>query len=343
MKIREITLGRSGIRTPQNAFGVLPIQRVGMETAVSILRRAYEGGIRFYDTARAYTDSEEKLGAAFGGMWDRVTVATKTHAASPEQFREHLETSLKMLRTDCIDIYQFHLASRCYRPGDGTGMYECMLEARDAGKIRHIGLTAHRYDVAMEAASSGLYETVQYPFSYLSSERELALVDLCRQNNVGFIAMKSLAGGLITRSDAAMAFVSQFDHVLPIWGIQRMSELEEWLSYMDDVPELNEERRAYIEGERNELSGDFCRACGYCMPCPQSIVINQCARMSLLLRRMPSAGWLTEQWQGEMKKIESCLHCGQCSSRCPYQLDTPALLRKNYEDYMQVLAGKAQV
>ena len=130
-----------------------------------------------------------------------------------------------------------------------------------------------------------------------------------------------------------MAYMTQFDNVLPIWGIQKISELEEWLSYMEHTPSMDEEICAYIEKEKLELTGDFCRGCGYCMPCPAGIMINQCARMSLMLRRAPSAGWLTPQMQEEMKKIENCLECGQCMKKCPYELNTAELLKKNYEDY----------
>lgn len=192
-----------------------------MDTAVAILRRAYEGGMRFFDTARAYTDSEEKLGNAFKGIRDRIYIASKTMGRTPEAFREQLDTSLKLLKTDYLDIYQFHCVDQCYRPGDGTGMYECMLEAKEQGKIRHIGVTAHKLGVAKECIESGLYETLQYPLSYLSSEKELNLIQLCKEHNMGFIAMKGLAGGLINNSQAAFAFMSQFDNVLPIWGIQK--------------------------------------------------------------------------------------------------------------------------
>jgi predicted aldo/keto reductase-like oxidoreductase len=222
-------------------------------------------------------------------------------------------------------------------------MYECMLEAKAQGKIRHIGITAHKIGIAMECAESGLYETLQFPFSYLSSEKEVELVKKCQEKNVGFIAMKGLAGGLINNSKAAMAYMTQFDNVLPIWGIQRETELEEWLAFMDETPQLDEEITAFIEKERQELTGEFCRGCGYCMPCPQGIMINQCARMSLMLRRAPSAGWLSENMQAEMKKIEDCLECGSCSSKCPYELNTPELLKKNYEDYKKVLAGEVKV
>lgn len=341
--MKQITLGKTGIQVPQNGFGALPIQRVSKETAVGLLRRAYEGGMRFFDTARAYSDSEEKVGEAFDGMREKVYIATKTGAKTPEEFWQHLEISLKNLRTDYIDLYQLHCAEQCYRPGDGTGMYECLEEAKSQGKIRHIGITAHKLYIAEEIVESGLYETLQYPFSYLSSQREIELVKACQKAGMGFIAMKGLAGGLINRSEAAMAFMDQFDQVLPIWGIQRETELEEWLSYMEQTPGMTEELADFIAREQQELTGDFCRGCGYCMPCPAGIMINQCARMSLMLRRAPSKAWLTPEMQAEMKKIEGCLECGQCMEKCPYELHTPQLLKKNYEDYQKVLAGEVTV
>jgi uncharacterized protein len=341
--LKKILLGNTGIETPQNAFGALPIQRADMDTAIRILKRAYEGGMTFFDTARAYSDSEEKLGKAFEGMRDKIFIASKTMAHTPEEFWSQLNTSLNKLNTDYLDLYQFHCADICYRPGDRTGMYECMLEAKEQGKIRHIGITAHKLGIAEEAVESGLYETLQFPLSYLASENEIALVYKCQEAGMGYIAMKAIAGGLITNSKAAFAFISQFDHVLPIWGIQKESELEEWLGYMEEAPSMTEEMKAFIEREKKELSGDFCRGCGYCMPCPVGIQINNSARMSLMLRRAPSDHWLTPQVQEIMEKINSCLECGECSSKCPYELNTPELLKKNYEDYKKVLEGKVKV
>lgn len=338
-----ITLGSTGIQVVQNGFGALPIQRDSKEVAVKIVRRAYEGGMRFFDTARAYSDSEEKVGEALHDVRDNLYIATKTMAQTPEEFWEQLETSLRLLKTDYIDIYQFHCANQVYAPGDGTGMYECMLEAKAQGKIRHIGITAHKIQIAFDAVESGLYETLQYPFSYLAAEREKELVAKCKEKNVGFIAMKGLAGGLINKSEAAMAFMTQYDNVLPIWGIQRETELEEWLSYMENTPSMTGEIKEYVEREQKELSGEFCRGCGYCMPCPKGIMINQCARMSLMLRRAPSASWLSENMQAEMKKIETCINCRKCVSKCPYSLNTPELLKKNYEDYKRILSGKITV
>lgn len=342
--MRTVTLGTTGISTPQDGFGALPIQRVSTEEAVALLRRAYEGGMTFFDTARAYSDSEEKVGLAFEGMRDRVAIATKSGARDPEGLERDLETSLALLRTDHVDVYQFHCAEQVYRPGDGTGMYEAMERFKREGRVLHIGITAHKIGVAEEAVASGLYETLQFPLSYLASPREEAVARSTAAAGMGFIAMKGLAGGLLHNAGACMAYMSQFDALVPIWGIQRPTELEEWLSFMEGPdPVLDEEARAFIEQERAELSGDFCRGCGYCMPCPMGIQINQCARMSLMLRRAPSQGWLDEHWQAEMERTRMCVECGRCMRHCPYGLEIPRLLRANYEDYQRVLSGEAAV
>lgn len=336
----KVTLGKTGITVEKNSFGALPIQRITREEAVMLLRKAYEYGVTFFDTARYYTDSEEKVGEAFKGIRRNIYIATKTGAATAEDFWKDLHTSLEMLQTDYIDIYQFHNPAFCPRPGDGTGLYEAALEAKNKGMIRHIGITNHRLNVAKEAVESGLYETLQFPFCYLATDKDMELVELCRQSDMGFIAMKALSGGLITNSAAAYAFLAQYDHVLPIWGVQREKELDEFLSYIENPPVMNEELAEVIDKDRSELLGEFCRGCGYCMPCPAGIEINNCARMSLMIRRAPSDAQMTEEMQSKMKKIEECLHCGKCKSKCPYELDTPTLLEKNYNDYCEILAGK---
>ena len=341
--METVRLGRTEIVTNKNGFGALPIQRISDKDAVYLLQKAYENGITYFDTARWYTDSEHKLGLAFKGVRDKVWIATKTGAASAADFWKDLETSLNNLQTDYIDVYQFHNPAVCPKPGDESGLYEAMLTAKEQGKVRHIGITNHRLAVADEAIESGLYETLQFPFCYLATEKDIALVKKCKEKDMGFIAMKALSGGLITNSAAAYAYLAQYDNVLPIWGVQRENELDEFLSYIDNPPKMNEELSAVIEHDRKELLGEFCRGCGYCMPCPMGIEINNSARMSLMLRRAPSAGWLSEEWQEKMMKIETCLHCNKCKSKCPYGLDTPALLAKNLEDYKNVLAGKVQV
>lgn len=337
--MEHVVLGKTGLKVNKNGFGALPIQRISKEDAVALLQKAFQNGINYFDTARAYSDSEEKMGAALHEVRDQIIISTKTAAQNGEDLRKDLEMSLEKLQTDYIDLYQFHNPAFCPKPGDGSGLYEAALEAKEQGKIRHIGITNHRIAVAKEAVLSGLYETLQFPFSYLASEEEVELVELCRQKEVGFIAMKGLAGGLIHNSASAYAFMCQpqFAHVEPIWGIQREWELDEFLSYQEQAPELNEALLAEIQKDKDQLAGEFCRGCGYCMPCPAGIEINNCARMSLMLRRAPQEAWLSEEWQEKMKKIENCLHCGNCMKKCPYGLNTPELLKRNYEDYKTFL------
>ncbi len=328
-----IQLGSTGITIEKNGFGCLPIQRISKEDAARLLRKALDGGMNYFDTARAYSDSEEKMGYAFAGIRDKVVIATKTHAQTGRELREHLEASLRDLNTDYIDVYQFHNPAFVPRPGGEDGLYDAALEAQAQGKIRHIGITNHRLTVAREAIDSGLYTTLQFPYSYLSGPQDQELVEMCERAGMGFVAMKGMAGGLLRDGIAAAAFMALQPIAVPIWGVQHEWELDQFLSCVPDAPAMTEERLALIEKDRAELTGSFCRSCGYCMPCPMGIQINQCARMSLMLRRMPAADYLTDYWQAEMRKIETCLQCGQCASKCPYGLNTPRLLQDNYKEY----------
>ena len=331
----QVRLGKTEMITNKNGFGALPIQRISYEETEALIYEAYDNGVTFYDTARFYTDSEEKLGRAIAkrGIRDKVYIASKTMCNTTEEFWSQLSQSLIDLQTDYLDLYQFHNPSFCPKPGDGTGLYEAMIEAKEQGKVKHIGITNHRLAVAHEAIDSGLYETLQFPFCYLASEQDAVLVEKCAQADMGFIAMKAMSGGLITRADAAYAFCAQYDHVLPIWGVQKMSELQEYIACEKNPPAMDEEMQNFILREREELSGEFCRGCGYCMPCPVGIKINDCARMSLMIRRAPTSVYMDEEHQQDMELIEECLHCGQCREKCPYGLDTPALLAKNLADY----------
>lgn len=333
----QVRLGKTEMITNKNGFGALPIQRISYEETEALIYEAYDNGVTFYDTARFYTDSEEKLGRAIAkrGIRDKVYIASKTMCNTTEEFWSQLSQSLTDLQTDYLDLYQFHNPSFCPKPGDGTGLYEAMIEAKEQGKVKHIGITNHRLAVAHEAIDSGLYETLQFPFCYLASEQDAVLVEKCAQADMGFIAMKAMSGGLITRADAAYAFCAQYDHVLPIWGVQKMSELQEFIACEKNPPAMDEEMQNFILREREELSGEFCRGCGYCMPCPVGIKINDCARMSLMIRRAPTSVYMDEEHQQDMELIEECLHCGQCREKCPYGLDTPALLAKNLADYRE--------
>ena len=336
--MKKIQLGRTGLMVTKTSFGVLPLQRVDMDTAKQILRRAYDEGINFFDTARGYTDSEEKIGQALSDVRKDIIIATKTHARDKEGLLKDLETSLKNLKTDYVDIYQLHNPAVLPDPEDREGLYAGMLEAREKGMIRFISLSNHRLDKAKEAVISGRYDTIQFPLSSISSDIDLELVDLAKEHNIGVIAMKGLSGGLITNAATTFAFLRQYDNVVPIWGIQRMSELEEFVALEKDPPALDEKMWETIRKDREELAGNFCRACGYCMPCPEGILISTAARMKMLLRRAVYQRFLTDEWKENMQHIDDCTECGQCKEQCPYELDTPKLLKIMQKDYMEFYA-----
>jgi len=329
-------LGRTNLKVSRSAFGVLPLQRVPMPEAIKLLNMAYNGGINFYDTARGYSDSEEKIGAALSHIREKIIIATKTPSSSAEGFWQDLDKSLKLLKTDYIDIYQFH--NPAVVPLKTSKLYECMQNAKKNGKIRFIGITAHKLSNAKEALKSDLYDTIQYPLSALSSEDEIGFARLCAAKNIGVIAMKAMCGGLLQSSAPTMAFLRDIEHVVPIWGFQKAAEIEEVLAFEKNPPTLDAKMLQTIEKLKNELAGDFCRGCGYCKPCPQDIEIDWCARMPLLLRRAPWQNFMTDDWQEKMKRIKLCTDCQACRSRCPYNLDAPKLLKDALKDYTEFRA-----
>jgi len=333
--MEKMRLGKTGLWVSRCGFGALPIQRVPMDGARSLLRKAFEAGIDFFDTARYYSDSEEKLGAALSSVRSEVVIATKAMAPTRKDILSSLAISLKNLRTDHVDILQLHNPSSLPDAQDPESPYAGLLEARKKGMTRFVGITCHKLGNAREAAQSGHYDTIQFPLSSLSSDEDLTLATLCREHDCGLIAMKALSGGLITNAGTSFAFLRQFDNVLPIWGIQYDRELDEFVEFEKNPPVLDEALWNLIRKDRLELSGLFCRGCGYCMPCPAGIEISWCARMMQLLRRAPSKAFMTDEWQKKMRLINKCTKCGQCKKKCPYGLDTPALLEKNLEDYEQ--------
>jgi aryl-alcohol dehydrogenase-like predicted oxidoreductase len=343
--MEKTRLGRTDLQVSRTAFGALPIQRVDFEQARTILRQAYEGGITFFDTARSYSDSEEKIGYALSDVRADIILATKSSGATDKaSLLERLEISLRNLKTDHVDILQLHNPSALPDPDDLDSLYGGLLEARRRGMTRFIGVTNHKLENAIEAARSGLYDTVQFPLSAISSAEDLELVEICREHDVGLLAMKALCGGLITDARLAFAALRQYENVVPLWGIQRERELAEFLALEANPPPLDDEMRAEIEREKETLAGNFCRGCGYCLPCSVDIPISMAARMAFLLRRSPSAPFLTPEWQEKMHRIEDCIECGECKERCPYGLDTPVLLKKMLQDYIAfkeaVAAGK---
>ena len=307
--LKTLLLGNTGLTVTKPAMGCLPLQRCSVEDAVRLLQAAYEGGIRYFDTANAYTDSEKKIGLALSDVRKNIVLSTKSHARDKAGVLAHIENSLKMMRTEYIDLFQFHQVAEVPDIDDPEGAFAGALEAKQRGWIRHIGFTSHRVDVAEQCIATGNFETCQFPFSYISDERDSGLPEKCKKAGMGFIAMKGLAGGMLTNARACHAFMEQYDNVVPIWGIQK------------------------IRKDRQELAGSFCRSCGYCMPCTVGIEIRNCARMNMLLRRSPWQQYMTDEWYAKMQKINDCVNCRICVSKCPYGLDQPSLLKYMLKDY----------
>ena len=337
--MKYIKLGSTGLTVTRPAMGCLPVQRCDTEYAVKLLQAAYDGGIRYFDTANAYTDSEKKIGLALADVRKDIVISTKSHAGNKEGVLAHIENSLKMMKTDHIDLFQFHQVTAVPDPNDPEGAYAGALEANRRGWIDHIGFTSHTVEVAEQCIASGYFETCQFPFSYLSDERDLALAARCKEAGMGFIAMKGLAGGLLTNVKACHAFMEQYDNVIPIWGIQRLEELDQWLKAAEEDAPLDEELNAVIKADRQQLAGTFCRSCGYCMPCTVGIDIMNCARMNMLLRRSPWQQYMSEEWYNKMQRINDCVNCRQCVSKCPYGLDQPSLLKYMLKDYNEFYAS----
>ena len=329
----QIRLGRTELYVSKTAFGALPIQRISHADAVKLVSRAYESGINYFDTANAYTDSEEKLGAALHDVRHEVIISTKSGGGDKKTVQTHIEESLRRLQTDYIDLFQFHNPAQLPDPEDPDGPFAAVLEAKQKGYIRHIGITNHRLKVARAAIDSGNFETMQFPFCYLAASQDLEIVEKCKAADMGFIAMKGLSGGLLNNAEACYAFMQEYPNVVPIWGIQREEELDQWLELTARDPHVTPEIQAVIDKDRKELAGNFCRSCGYCLPCTAGIDIPQAARMSALLRRSPYQPYMSDEWYAKMHKIEECVHCDACKSRCPYGLDTPALLQAMLKDY----------
>ncbi len=330
----KIRLGRTELMVTACSFGALPIQRRSIDDAVSLLRKAYDSGINYFDTANMYSDSELKLGFALSDVRHDIIISTKSGGKDKATVTAHIENSLRALNTDYIDLFQFHNPPTMPLLDDDNGPFAAALEAKRKGYIRHIGITNHRLDLAERCIESGLFETLQFPFSYIGTKEEIDLARRCKEADMGFIAMKGLAGGLLSNAKACMNFIKQYDNVVPIWGIQTEEELDEWLS-LEKAGDfaITDEIRSIIERDRRELSGNFCRSCGYCLPCPAGIDIPQAARMSRLLRRSPYQPYMSDGWYKKMHRIDNCLGCGACASRCPYGLDTPKLLKEMLEDY----------
>ena len=329
--METIRFGKTGLTVSRTGFGAIPIQRLSIDEAVELLQKAYECGITIFDTARNYTDSEYKIGTAFEGLRKGIVICTKTQETQRDAILKSTEKSLSELRSAYIDIFQFHNPKTVPLPGSDA--YDTVSELKKQGVIRHIGFSNHDLKLVKEAVSSGFYETVQFPLSPLSSAEDFQLAELCKKYDVGLLAMKALAGGIITKAVTSFVTLRVYSNIVPIWGIQKMAELEEIIGFENNPPEMTEEIERQINKDREEFCGAFCRSCGYCLPCQAEIPIPMASKISYFVFRAPYEEFFSPEWRGKMDRIKNCIQCGSCMSKCPYKLDVPALLQSELKKY----------
>jgi len=332
--MEKIRLGRTEMMVTQLGFGGIPIQRVSEDEAVAVVRRCLELGITFIDTANGYTNSEGRIGRAISGRREGVVLATKTAARNREDAESHLKLSLKQLGVAYIDLYQLHDVSDAkameavLAPDGPIAVAE---EARRAGVVKHIGVTSHSIDIAKELVRTGRFETVMFPFNFIASEPAVDLLSLAREHDVGFIAMKPLAGGRLDNVAVAFKYLLQFPDVVLIPGIEKVSEIEEIVHVVQGPRQMTAAEQVEIERLKQELGKTFCRRCDYCQPCEQGIPISVVMNYATFGRRMPAKdvfgpGFVVDA----MDKAADCTKCGDCEERCPYKLP----IREMMEEYV---------
>ncbi len=337
--METVTLGQTSLQISRIGFGAIPIQRLGDDDAIAVIRRCLELGITFLDTANQYTTSEGRIGRALDGWNGPVVLATKTQSRTAEGVAEHLAQSLRMMRVDSIDLYQLHNVStfadyeKVMQPG---GAYETVMKAVQDGRVKHVGITSHQIDVAKESVKSGRFETVMYPLNFIVHEPGEELLALSDQHGVGFIAMKPFAGGMIDNASLAMKYLLQYPSVIPIPGVEHIPEIEEIIRIVESPHELTAEESAEIERLRKETSNRFCRRCDYCQPCTAEIPISVVLAFPTMVRRMPKENVVTGWIANALEKAAICTSCGACEERCPYQLPIREMLSENVDNYRRL-------
>ncbi len=333
----RIRLGRTGLDVAPVAMGCLPIQRLSPDDAAALLRYACDCGVDFFDTAHVYTDSEEQMGAAVaGGLRERVIIASKAMSDSYEGTASQIDESLRRLKTDYVDLYQWHNPATLGDFQNERGPYQALLDAQKAGKIRFIGLTNHSLPLAREAIRSGAFDTLQYPLSVLSSVEEIEMTRECTAYDIGFIAMKAMCGGLVPDGRLPAAFMNEHRHIVPIWGIEKRAELDQFVQLALNPEPFTEKMREEIERLREEFGDEYCRGCGYCLPCPAKINLPLMMRIIFFVKRHPAGSHFTEKHRQQVAAISGCTECRGCVSRCPYHLEAPQILKKQQKEYARL-------
>lgn len=331
-----ITLGKTGLSVSRMGFGGIPIQKVDASVTHVLMERLAQRGVNYIDTARGYTVSEQFLGEALeGGLREKFVVATKSMARTKEAMARDIDISLKNLRTDYIDLYQIHNPSmaeleQVIAPG---GALEALMEAKAAGKIRHLGLTAHMAAVFERALELDWVETVMFPYNIVETQGG-ELMAKCREKNVGFICMKPMAGGALEDARLALRFIRQNENVsVVIPGMYDIREIDENLAAVEDTSALTQEELLKIQTIRRELGTQFCRRCNYCQPCTAGISISGIFVLEGYLQRYGLGDWAQKRYDALNKKAGDCVGCGACEKRCPYQLPIRQMLARCKQEF----------
>ncbi len=329
------TLGKTGLKISRLGFGGIPIQKIDANGTRNLFLHMKNAGINFVDTARGYTVSESYIGEALEGIREHFVLATKSMSRDKAGMAKDIETSLSNLRTDYIDLYQIHnpnMAQLEQAIGEG-GAIEALLEAKAAGKIGHIGVTAHSTEVFEKALTLDFVETIMFPYNIVETQGE-DLIKKCAEKNIGFIAMKPLAGGAIDNASLAMRFIlNNPDVTVVIPGMAEVKEIEQNTAATCDTSALSDTEKSEIEQIRNTLGTEFCRRCNYCAPCTAGINISAVFLFDGYLTRYGLGDWATERYNAMGKKASDCIGCGVCEERCPYNLPIREMLKKAAERF----------
>ena len=328
-------LGKTGLQVSALGFGGIPIQRVSEQEAASIVGLAIEKGITFFDSARAYTDSENKIGRGIRGKRDRVVLATKSLVRTYEKMKEEIDKSLQALATDYIDLYQCHNL-RTEQDIEAVlapdGAMRALIEAKEAGKIRHIGLTGHKPPVIIKAVKTGYFETVQVPYNFIERTAEEELFPLAREMELGIIIMKPLAGGAFSRPDLALRFLMHQGVSTIIPGMDTIEQVEQNTALAVKAEPLTESELEVLEKEKKEVGERFCRRCDYCKPCPQGVDVSGSFIIHGYFKRYGMPEWARKRYRALQVKNDACQECGLCESRCPYNLPIREMLKEVHRD-----------
>jgi hypothetical protein len=328
--MEKIRLGRTGMMVSRLGFGGIPIQRDTEEEAVAVVKRCLDLGINYIDTANGYSTSEERIGKAVAGRRNKVYIATKTGGRTREEVEKHLALSLQRLQTDYIDLYQFHGVNNQKHLDlilESNGLLKVVEKAQKDGKIRHIGITSHQIDIARKAVASDHFETIMFPFNFVTDEAATELIPLARQHDVGFIAMKPLAGGMLDNAAIAFKYLFQFPDIIPIPGIEKTSEIDEIAGILEHSPKLSKADKTQMDRMKAELGKEFCHRCDYCQPCTAEIPISTVMTSPSFAKRLPEERFYSDMIVKAMEAAAKCVDCGKCEERCPYKLPIREVLK----------------